>query len=321
MKLINKEVRIENCSLCNSRCIICPREKMTRKQMVMSNEKFENLVDQSVELGAETISVFGYGEPLLDKGIVDKIRYCNLKGLKTFITTNASLLNVDMAHNLLKAGLRHIRFSVHGIYDKYEKVHRGLKWNDTARNIGNFTAMSRTKFPNQCKISISIIPMHDENIDEIKHIWRKFDIEIWKPHNWGGSREYRKLTKERKKTCGRPFSGPVQILADGKMIVCCFDPDGIMVVGDTNKNTIKEILKSDSFNFIRSRHESGDMSGLLCENCDQLNIGDNPLLYSTIDPTCTAGKTSSTKFNLEERNDLFSNENGNDANSCGACCN
>jgi hypothetical protein len=44
----------------------------------------------------------------------------------------------------------------------------------------------------------------------------------------------------------------------------------------------------------------GDMTGLICEKCDQLNIEDeSPLLYSSRDATRTVGKTSSTKYQME----------------------
>ena len=121
-KLINPEVRIEVTNLCNARCVICPREKMTRPLRTMRNDTFFDLVMQSFKLGAKMISPFGYGEPLLDPGLCEKISYCTSLGLKTFITTNASLLDCDKAFDLLNSGLSNIRFSFHGVTpDKYEK--------------------------------------------------------------------------------------------------------------------------------------------------------------------------------------------------------
>ena len=64
-------------------------------------------------------------------------------------------------------------------------------------------------------------------------------------------------------------------------------------------HSIKEILKGDKYARLRHAHEDGNMTGLPCEQCDQLNIGDNPLLYSNRDERRTIGSTSSIKFNLE----------------------
>lgn len=73
-----------------------------------------------------------------------------------------------------------------------------------------------------------------------------------------------------------------------------------MVLGDTYKNTIKEILQGNEYARLRKAHEDGNMTGLPCAECDQLNVGDNPLLYSNRDERRTIGSTSSIKFNLEK---------------------
>jgi aerobic-type carbon monoxide dehydrogenase small subunit (CoxS/CutS family) len=299
MKLKNTEVRIENTSKCNANCIICPRDKFVRKKTTMDNKHFEDLVKQSVKLGAETISIFGYGEPLCDPDIVDKVQMVTDSGLESFITTNAALLTTDLSSRLVGAGLSHIRFSAHGLWDNYERVHRGLKFSKFMRNVFNYIAISRGKSIK----SVSVIPLFGENIEDIKEFWedRVDFLEIWRPHNWTTGRNYRGITVEKKKTCGRPKNGPVQIQADGKMVVCCFDYNGELEVGDTNIDTIETIMKGDKYNSIRDKHEKGDLGGLICDVCDQRNISNtNPLLYSSRDPECNIGVTSSTKFKLEE---------------------
>jgi radical SAM protein with 4Fe4S-binding SPASM domain len=267
----------------------------------MPNRHFNYLVDQAADLGADTISVFGFGEPLLDRGITNKIAYCTKKGLESFITTNASLLGVEMQTLLLKAGLTKIRFSAHGVWNNYEKVHKNLKFEDTLRNITNFIAKNRVKFGSQCRTAVSVIPLNGEDIPLIKRFWLGAvdELEIWKPHGWGGAKDFRNLTFKRKPTCGRHINGPVQIQADGKIIPCCFLTDAEVVLGDTYKNTIEEILNGKKYKVFRRCHENGALGELPCATCDQLNIGDSPLLYSTVDKTCSVGKTSSKKFNLE----------------------
>lgn len=299
-KLINPEVRIENTNLCNANCSICPREKMTRPKVVLGMRHFSNLVDQAKILGAETISIFGYGEPLIDKGIVEKVKYCTDNNLKTFITTNASLLTESVAERLIDAGLGHIRFSVHGFSDTYSMIHRGLVFEQVKHNIAHFVLQNKST-----KTAISVIPMNGEPISRIRSYWEHIvdELEIWRPHNWVDGRSYRGIPiMRRKSTCGRPFRGPIQIQADGKMIVCCFDFDGKMVIGDTYRDSIKDILQtSKELKKIRQSHETKNYHGWLCGNCDQLNIEiESPLLWSNVDNNWALGKTSSTKFNLQE---------------------
>lgn len=302
MKLLNTEVRIENTNRCNANCTVCTRDSFTRPLITMSNHKFRKLVSQVKGIGAETISVFGFGEPLLDTGLVDKIQFCTDSGLETFITTNSSLLGARHSEKIIKAGLSHIRFSAHGLYENYNKVHRGINFHTFLRNTMNFIKMSK----GVVTISVSVIPIHGESIDEFVEFWKPGKLidylEVWKPHNWTDSKGFRDKAKQRKKTCGRPFNGPLQIQADGTVIVCCFDYNGTMIVGDTNKESIKSILKGARLEAIREKHRAGKLDGLPCETCDQLNVSDeNPLLYSNRDPERKINCTSSTKFTLKER--------------------
>ena len=273
---------------------------MTRPKMIMTNKHFAYLVDQAKDLGAEVITIHGFGEPLIDRDVIWKTQYCSNLGLDTFITTNASLLNKDMAFGLISAGLSHIRFSCHGVYDNYEKVHKPLKFEKVAGNIFRFIKLNESQYNHSCKVSVTVIPMHNETVDEIRNFWEdKVDyLEIWRPHNWANTKAYRN-GKRTLKTCFRPFNGPLQINADGMVMVCCSDFDGEMIVGCTHSQTIEEIIKGALFRNIREKHERGDLSGLPCADCDQLFIEEtNPLLYSNRDPDCEIGKTSTNKFRL-----------------------
>lgn len=299
MKLINPEIRVETSNLCNAKCIVCPREKMTRKKCIMGDKHFRELVGQAKELGATGISPFGYGEPLLDEHLWVKLIYCG--GFHTNITTNASLLDPDTSRILLASGLKQIRFSAHGMGANYERVHKRLRWMEFIANVSEFIRINNDVFGHSCTTEVSVIPMHGESVQQIVDFWKPMVdfLEVWRPHNWTDGKDFRP-TARKKKTCGRPFRGPVQIQSDGKMIVCCFDYDGKLTVGDTHKNSIEEILKGDRFNEIREAHTTGKLDGLICQKCDQLNIEEHsPLLYSNRDPEMKAGKTSSTKFNLE----------------------
>ncbi len=274
---------------------MCPHDTMTREKVTMGYDHFADLVVQAYEMGAEWVSPFGFGEPLFDSDIINKVQFCTRMGLKTFLTTNAGLLNTNMAGGLLEAGLNRLRISAHGLNENYNKIHKGFNFGDLVWNVSNFI----NTHP-YCTVDVTIIPQHGESLEELVKFWKgKVDnIEIWKAHGWGGKRQYRKETVKKLKTCGRPFRGPIQIQADGKVIPCCFLTDGEIILGDTYVEPLEDIIKGDRFNELRRKHESGDLEGLACESCDQLYIGESPLLYSTI--SNGINQTSSTKFNLLE---------------------
>lgn len=299
MRLKNKEVRIENSSVCQAHCTYCPREKLTRSRVAMSNKHFFDLVNQSKDLGADTISIFGYGEPLTDSGITMKAAYAKDCNLQTFITTNGAFLSTGRSFSLLRAGLDHLRVSVHDIEKEgYEQIHRGLNFEKVIKNIHDFRDV-RDYTGAMCRLTITCIPPAERKVSDILEYWEGIadNLEIWKPHNFAYGRAYRKGIV-KKKTCGRPFNGPVQINADGQMMVCCFDFDGKMTIGDTATHSIEQLLKGDEIESIREKHRTGNLSGLPCSQCDQLYDGQLPLIYSTIDNETS--KTFANKTRLGE---------------------
>ena len=302
-KLINPEVRIENTNLCNAHCVICPRDKMTRPKDTMCWGVFCNLVDQAKDLGAKTISVFGYGEPLIDKNLEDKIGYCSDNGLNTWITTNASVLGTQRAHDLINAGLKNIRFSIHAVTAvEYDKVHKGLSWIETIRNVANFFHINK-KLGSPTTTHMTCIPLNGEPTEQIIKTWEKHVdfLEIWKPHNWGGKKDYRKSVP-RKISCGRPFSGPVQIQSDGNVIPCCFLTNAEVVLGNIHDNRIVDILYGHQYEEFRDMHRTGNYRNVPCETCDQRNIeAESPLLFSNRDPNKIIGKTSTCKIQVAKQ--------------------
>jgi len=302
-KLINPEARIENTNLCNAKCLMCSHDSMTRPKGIMPIDIFRRLVIETKKLGARLISIFGFGEPLIDQELVDKIQICWDLDLETFITTNGAFCSWQKMFDLFTAGLSHVRFSVHGIEaDNYETVHKGLNFDNAMTNIFSAIQLRNSFFPDR-KISISVIPMNNESVDEIKNSWDLTSIdylEIWRPHNWATKKQFRKKSNNRRSSCFRPVKGPLQIQWDGKVIPCCFLTNAELVLGDAHKQTLEEILKGDPYEELRERHRKGDLKGLPCYDCDQRNIKDeSPLLYSSRDKDRKINMTSSLKFSLE----------------------
>lgn len=303
-KLINPELRLEVTSRCNAKCIMCPREKMTRNAGDMPMWLFKSLVEQGMDIGATDVSVFGYGEPLLDEELPARIGFCASHTLETHITTNASLLDAETSRVLLHMGLSNMRFSVHGqTPEHYAEVHRGLKYEKVRQNIEEFISQrDRGRF--SCAVHMTCIPFHGESIESIRKAWEGHVdyLEIWRPHGWAGARLYREKTPERKKTCGRPASGPVQVLSDGRVVPCCFITNAEYDYGSCYEQTLLQVLQRPEARLFRYAHEHDlhDEVGTPCARCDQLNVeAESPLLYSNRDKSRSIGRTSSTKFALE----------------------
>ncbi|MBF0216003.1 MAG: SPASM domain-containing protein [Candidatus Omnitrophica bacterium] len=276
---VNSEIRFETTNLCNYSCCICPREKLTRWKGTMDNKLFFDLLDKILaESSQYKICTFsGFGEPFLDEGIFEKIKYARNKGLEVLMLTNASLLNAEKFKTLDDLGVSSLRVSFYGASrETYQKMHN-VKNADIFDKIEKVLChVSRIRRNTRLILSYNIGKgINDDDVEKWIAFWKdRTDLlEVWRPHNWIDGREYRVVQSEKLKTCGRPFNTPLQVQVDGTVNMCCFDFNGQLELGDLRTMTLEEIFKSPRYLKIRSCHESGEYegSGLICENCDQRN--------------------------------------------------
>jgi len=299
--LNNCEIRIEPTNICNANCIMCPREKMKRPQGILDMDLYKSIVDQAVDAGAKQISLENYGEPFLDPYIFDRAEYAKSKNLETLTITNASLLDEGKCHKILNF-FDVIRISIYGMTkETYERIHRSLQFDKTQKNIDRLFAIHREAKESKTRIQAYFLLM-EENKHEMRSFLDKYEniasaVSIWKPHNWGDGRKYRKLLG-KKISCSRPLTGPLQVQWDGMVVPCCFDYDSRMILGDLNKQTLAEVFRGQSYEELRQAHREGDFSKFpFCNVCDQLNKREDVLVYTNIGNS-KVGATNTTYFDL-----------------------
>src|SRR5918997_907744 len=99
-------VQIESTNICNAKCVFCPRDEMHRRQGVMNFDLYRNIVDECAELGITHVRVHNYGEPFVDRRLVDKVRYAKEQGIREVgMISNGSLITDDVARGMIDAGL------------------------------------------------------------------------------------------------------------------------------------------------------------------------------------------------------------------------
>ena len=289
----NNEIRFEVTTRCNYNCIICARDKLTRKIETMSFTLFKQLFDKIINETSQynTVAFPGMGEPLLDPTLDKKIAYIRKKDFNVLILTNGSLLSVKKFTQLEKLGVNSIRVSFYGNSPEvYAKVH-GVKEGLFNKVKNNLTNIAKIKAKTKLLLTYNVIQGYNEQDLEswIKYWEGKADLlEAWRPHNWVNGKNYRKVQKKKMNTCGRPWKTPLQIQADGTVNMCCFDFDGKLLLGNLKTQSLKEIFESPIFKKILRCHISGNFknSGLICENCAQRNSDKSDVLVysSKFDP-------------------------------------
>ena len=301
MNLFNDEVRFEVTNRCNARCIMCPREKMTRAQGVMDLGLYKKLIDGIMSMGAKTISLENYGETFLDPYILERAEYAKNKGLRVFTISNGSLLTPQICDKVV-ALFDKIRISIYGVTKKtYELVHKGLKFEKTKAAIEQLFE-SRANLKTKIRIELYFLYL-EENKHEKDEFLRLYEhradlVSVWKPHNWIDGRDYR-IMDDNKKSCGRPMTGPLQIQWNGLVVPCCYDYDSTMVLGDLTRQSIEEILTGEPYAKLRKAHIDGNFLGYSCNQCDQLNKRDDVLVYTSNAKEVSVGATNTSYFVLE----------------------
>ena len=132
-------VQIESTNLCNAKCVFCPRDEMHRQQGVMDFDLFRKVVDECAALGITHVRMHNYGEPFLDKQLVEKVRYAKSKGIQEVgMISNGSLITEEIARGMVEAGLDAINISVDAAgKEVFESTRLHLDYDEVIGNVRN----------------------------------------------------------------------------------------------------------------------------------------------------------------------------------------
>src|ERR671910_2863280 len=241
-------VQIESTNICNAKCVFCPRDEMHRKQGIMSFDLFKKVVDEAAELGITHVRVHNYGEPFVDRRLVDKVRYAKERGIREVgMISNGSLINEQVARGMIEAGLDAINISVDASgKDVFESTRLGLKYDKVIANIERLVRLRTESGKRRPKLILSFVRQNN-SVDEqafIEH-WRAIadKIHITDLHNWAGTLN---RDSDVNYPCYRPWL-TFTVLWDGRVSLCCADFDGKTILGDLNTQTIQEIWNAEPF--------------------------------------------------------------------------
>jgi radical SAM protein with 4Fe4S-binding SPASM domain len=173
--LINVEIELSK--VCNHRCVFChPHgEKLkniytnqdTEGNKFFPSKRLFSLIDELREVGAKSVSLPGYGEPLLHTDIFDVIEKLHGYGIDIGLTTNLSKELTDDEIKSLKL-LSWIRCSINGSNSSiHQKVHNPIDKNSFTNVIDNLKRLRQNK---DLLIDISFL-ICEENKDDIIGIY------------------------------------------------------------------------------------------------------------------------------------------------------
>jgi radical SAM protein with 4Fe4S-binding SPASM domain len=271
-----KNLQIENTNLCNAKCIMCPHVIMKRKGKIMNFENFKKIVDNVLRnYNIKRLTITGFGEPIIDKGIIKKIKYVNEKypNLKIDIFTNASVLSKEMSESLLKTKIDRITFSINGTEKNYKKI-MDLDYEKTKNNVIYF--IEKNKEYNKkvlTNVSLMILEENKEDIENFIEFWKLLadSVRVYPPSDWAGNVKINYITKnpfKKKRWSCRALWSFITVDVDGNVIMCCRDYESKVKFGNLIKRDAKEVFEGPEIKKVRENHLDGKYSMPICSICD-----------------------------------------------------
>src|SRR5204863_2465263 len=120
---------------------------------------FKKVVDECVELGIEHVRMHNYGEPFVDRALVEKVRYAKEKGVpQVGMISNGSLITEEAARGMIEAGLDAINISVDASgKEVFEATRIGLKYDKVIANIERLLRLRTESVKRRPKLSLSFV--------------------------------------------------------------------------------------------------------------------------------------------------------------------
>ena len=255
-------IQFEVTNSCNLKCKMCPvNNGMKREKGFMDFNLFKKVLDENpkVEFGL----FFNWGEPMLHPKIIDMLEYAKNRSINTFITTNLTTLDTqEKMKEFLKCNLSRITISLDGFEDSYTKI-RGYDYNIIEKRLKQLIKLrNELKLKTKIDVNMVIMPETEKHVPKFFKQWKYVvdRIQIQPSISF--------TPRKRKSRCKEFWRGNVIVLWDGKVVSCCVDYEGEMVLGDANKDKLSKIWNSSSAKKYRQMHNK-KIFPKVCQNCNE----------------------------------------------------
>ncbi len=274
-----KLISLELTNACNAKCVMCPRDQLTRKIGNISMDVVEMLCRDAYKKPLKKLNVFGFGESLLHPKLIEIIKYIreSLPDVELNLSTNAQLLNDKLADELLLSGIDVVNIDIDGATGAtYGAVRKQLNFETVTNNIKHFLD-KRNKLHSGVKVSVTIIDMditHAE-VKPFKKIWTGYADTVYINHynTWTGVFPDRNTGRNDAEgflfPCKNPWREMV-INFDGSVAFCCMDFNATLVVGSIMEQTIEQIWQGKEMEQLRDLHLRGRHGEIpICSRCNE----------------------------------------------------
>lgn len=260
-------INIETSILCNADCITCPHKHIKRKQN-MELSIVKKIIDEISLYPVKEVHPFNYGEPFLYPNFIQVLKYLRSKTKsEIFIYSNGSAMTDVQVGEVVKNHLiDKVNFSIDAAEPETYKNVRRLDYSTTLKKVLNFIEVN-SRYGNKIQVSVSFVinSQNERELGKFKKFWKgKARVHLAADDGREGKPF---INRASKYPCSWLFNRIV-VLTTGQVVPCCIDASGKLILGNVNKNSIKEIWDSPAYEKIRQLHLQGKKDIIpLCSKC------------------------------------------------------
>jgi organic radical activating enzyme len=268
-------ILIETTSICNLRCVMCfqvDKTFTTKEYMgLMDIDLFRNCIDQAVDGGTQALTLGSRGEPTLHPKISEMLDYMSGKFIELKVITNATKLNEQLSHDILKSKVDILVFSVDAhTKDLYEKIRVRGKFDQVYNNIKRFHEIRDKYYPDSnisTRIS-AVLVRKEQDIDEFTKFWSKIVDEVSAKNAAYRWDTYSNPVHSDLNTPCNLLWERFYIWWDGTTNPCDPDYKSKLSAGNIVENSIRDIWNGNGYKTLREKHINGGRKDYIpCDRC------------------------------------------------------
>jgi radical SAM protein with 4Fe4S-binding SPASM domain len=288
-------VSFEPTTSCNLRCPECPSglRQFSRPTGMLQNDLFKKTID---DIHKELLYLIFYfqGEPYLNPGFLEMVKYASGKKIYTATSTNAHYLTDEVAKKTVESGLDRLIISIDGttqdVYKQYRVGGNLDKVLEGAKNIMKWKKELKSKTP-FVFFQFLVVKPNEHQVEDIKRLAKEVGVDEVRfktaqvyeyetdPNNLIPTID--KFSRYKKNADGTytaknklanrcwKLQHANVITWDGLVVPCCFDKDATHQLGNLKTQSFKEIWHNDNYKQFRNELKKSRKHIDICANCSE----------------------------------------------------
>lgn len=291
---------IEPTNVCNLKCPTCPTGsgKMNRAKRMMSIDEFNGIINQ-VKGFVHNIVLWNYGEPFLNKDLLNMINYAVRNNIHVVTSTNGEFFkSKKFCLKIVKSGLQHLIICLDGAdQETISKFRKGSHFERIIQGMRLMIEAKKNLNSELPKIELQFIVMkHNEHQkDLMKHMAAQFGVDVFCEKTVGIDCRDPEFENMAKELLPHDLSNSRYVLnedgtyalkglitnkcswvnntavinSDGTIVPCCYDLYSEYIMGSIFEKSLGEIWENRKYTDFRKRIKENRKDIPICTICSE----------------------------------------------------